>query len=73
MCERGNDRAALIEGGTTDINYHCDCDRFLTKNEGRSPFTSKGKGNRRAAIDCGLALQNSEVGRRRRDGNGRLH
>jgi hypothetical protein len=36
----------------------------LTKNEGRSPFTSKGKGNGRAAIDCGLALQKSEVGQR---------
>jgi hypothetical protein len=57
----------------SDINYHCDCNRFLTKNEGVSPFTSKGKGNRRAAIDYGLALQNSEVRRRRRDGNDRLH
>jgi hypothetical protein len=59
--ERGNGRAALIQGGTVGIYYHGDCGRFLTKNDGRSPFTSKGKG--RAVIDCGLALQKSEAGR----------
>jgi hypothetical protein len=49
--ERGNDRAALKQGGTANINYHGDCGRFLTKNEGRSPFTSKGKGNSEGSDD----------------------